>query len=31
MKGEIKRIIDQINDERKLTIIYEFIKGLMGK
>ena len=31
MKEEIYRLLNQIHDEKKLTLIYEFMKGLMGK
>lgn len=31
MKEKIKNLIDKIQDERKLKIIYQFIKGLTGK
>lgn len=31
MREEIYRLLNQIDDEKKLTFIYEFIKGLMGK
>lgn len=31
MKEKIRALIDSIQDENKLIIIYEFIKGLTGK
>ncbi len=31
MREKIRALIDSIQDENKLIIIYEFIKGLTGK